>query len=282
MDKTYDKVSFEASRLVTRTYSTSFSIGVQCLDRSIRDALYGIYGFVRFADEIVDSFHGFDQETLLNEFEGDYYKALHTGISLNPILNAYQQVVRIYGIDDNLVQAFLKSMRTDLTKQKFNDYEMSEYIYGSAEAVGLMCLKVFVKGDDALYQELKPYAQRLGAAFQKINFLRDLRHDTEELKRTYFPILKDNPLNEESKKTILEEIDEDYRQALIGIRKLPSESRLGVYTAYLYYRKLTDKIAETKAEELMQKRIRISNTMKIMLLGKAYISSKLHNNAYTY
>lgn len=275
MDKTYYKVSFEASRLVTRSYSTSFSIGVRCLDASIRDAVYGIYGFVRFADEIVDSFHGFDQQMLLNEFEGEYYKALHAGISLNPILNSFQRVVKIYNIDDNLVQAFLKSMRSDLTRKRFSDYEIGKYIYGSAEVVGLMCLKVFVKGDDELYQNLKPYAQRLGAAFQKVNFLRDLQHDTEELKRTYFPILKDNPLDEESKKTILEDIDEDYRQALIGIRKLPRESRLGVYTAYLYYRKLTDKIAQTKAEELMQRRIRISNAMKIMLLGKAYLSSKL-------
>lgn len=275
MDRTYDKVSFEASRLVTRSYSTSFSIGVRCLAPSIRDAVYSIYGFVRFADEIVDSFNNFDQEMLLNEFEGDYYKALNAGISLNPILNSFQQIVRIYNIDDNLIQAFLKSMRSDLTKQKFSNYEISEYIYGSAEVVGLMCLKVFVKGNNELYQELKPYAQRLGAAFQKINFLRDLQYDMEALKRTYFPILKDNPLNEESKKTILQDINEDYRQALIGIRKLPRESRLGVYTAYLYYRKLTDKIAVTKAEQLMQKRIRISNTMKIMLLGKAYISSKL-------
>lgn len=275
MDKTYNKVSFEASRLVTRIYSTSFSIGVRCLDPSIRHAVYSIYGFVRLADEIVDSFHSFDQEMLFNEFEGDYYKALNAGISLNPILNSFQQVVTIYNIDDNLIQAFLQSMRSDLTKQKFSDSEISEYVYGSAEVVGLMCLKVFVKGDDELYKELKPYAQRLGAAFQKINFLRDLQHDTEELKRSYFPILKDNPLNEESKKTILNEIYQDYRQALLGIRKLPRESRLGVYTAYLYYRKLTSKIAKTKAEQLMQKRIRISNTMKIMLLGKAYISSKL-------
>lgn len=275
MDKTYDKVSFEASRLVTRIYSTSFSIGVRCLDPSIRDAVYSIYGFVRFIDEIVDSFHGFDQEMLLNEFEYDYYKALRSGISLNPILNSFQKIVHIYHIDDSLVQAFLKSMRCDLTQQKFNDCEIRDYIYGSAEVVGLMCLKVFVKGDDEFYKELKPYAQRLGAAFQKINFLRDLQHDTEELKRTYFPILKDHPLNEESKKTILEEINEDYRQALIGIRKLPRESRLGVYTAYLYYRKLTDKIARTKAEQLLQKRIRISNAVKIMLLGKAYISYKL-------
>lgn len=275
MDKIYHKVSFETSRLVTRSYSTSFSIGVRCLDPSIRDAVYSIYGFVRFADEIVDSFHGFNQEMLLDEFEDDYYRALNAGISLNPILNSFQHVVKIYHIDDNLVQAFLKSMRSDLSKQKFNNHEISEYIYGSAEVVGLMCLRVFVKGDDELYRELKPYAQRLGAAFQKINFLRDLQHDTEELKRSYFPILKDNPLNEESKKTILNEIYQDYRQALIGIRKLPRESRLGVYTAYLYYRKLTSKIAKTKAEQLMQKRIRISNTMKIMLLGKAYISSKL-------
>lgn len=275
MDKIYHKVSFETSRLVTRSYSTSFSIGVRCLDPSIRDAVYSIYGFVRFADEIVDSFHGFNQEMLLDEFEDDYYRALNAGISLNPILNSFQHVVKIYHIDDNLVQAFLKSMRSDLSKQKFNNHEISEYIYGSAEVVGLMCLRVFVKGDDELYRELKPYARRLGAAFQKINFLRDLQHDTEELKRSYFPILKDNPLNEESKKTILNEIYQDYRQALLGIRKLPRESRLGVYTAYLYYRKLTSKIAKTKAEQLMQKRIRISNTMKIMLLGKAYISSKL-------
>lgn len=275
MDKIYHKVSFETSRLVTRSYSTSFAIGVRCLDPSIREAVYGIYGFVRFADEIVHSFHGFDQQMLLDEFEGDYYKALSAGISLNPILNSFQQVVKVYNIDDSLVQAFLKSMRSDLTKQKFSNGEIDEYIYGSAEVVGLMCLKVFVNGDEELYNELKPYAQRLGAAFQKINFLRDLQHDTEELKRTYFPILKDNPLNEESKKVILEDIDEDYRQALIGIRKLPREARMGVYTAYLYYRKLTDKIAQTKVEELMQRRIRVSNAMKIMLLGKAYISSKL-------
>lgn len=275
MDKIYHKVSFETSRLVTRSYSTSFAIGVRCLDPSIREAVYGIYGFVRFADEIVDSFHGFNQEMLLDEFEGDYYRAMSAGISLNPILNSFQHVVKIYNIDDNLVQAFLKSMRSDLTQQKFSACEIGEYIYGSAEVVGLMCLKVFVKGDDELYRELKPYAQRLGAAFQKINFLRDLQHDTEELKRTYFPILKDNPLDEESKRAILEDIDEDYRQALIGIRKLPRESRMGVYTAYLYYRKLTDKIARTKAEELMQRRIRISNAMKLILLGKAYIFSKL-------
>lgn len=275
MDKIYNNVSFKASRMVTRCYSTSFSIGVWCLGPSIRDAVYGIYGFVRFADEIVDTFNGFNQERLLNEFEADYYKALNMGISLNPILNSFQQVVKQYNIDDNLIQAFLKSMRSDLTKQKFSNHEINEYIYGSAEVVGLMCLKVFVKGDNALYNELKPYAQRLGAAFQKINFLRDLQHDTEELKRTYFPILKDNPLDEESKNIILKDIDEDYRQALIGIRKLPRESRLGVYTAYLYYRKLTNKIAETKAELLMQKRIRISKPMKVMLLGQAYISSKL-------
>lgn len=275
MDKTYNKLSFETSRLVTRSYSTSFSIGVRCLDPSIRDAIYSIYGFVRFADEIVDSFHDSDQQMLLDEFECDYYKALKAGISLNPILNSFQQIVKIYHIDDSLVQAFLRSMRSDLTKQKFNDCEINDYIYGSAEVVGLMCLKVFVKADDTLYTQLKPYAQRLGAAFQKINFLRDLQYDTQELRRTYFPILKDHPLNEESKKIILEDIDEDYRQALVGIRKLPRESRLGVYTAYLYYRKLTDKIAQTKAELLMQKRIRISNPMKIILLGKAYISFKL-------
>lgn len=277
MNKLYERVSFDASKLVTKKYSTSFSIGVRCLDASIRDAIYGIYGFVRFADEIVDTFHGHDQELLLNDFEADYYKAVASGISLNPILHSFQKVVADYGIDDKLVKAFLQSMRSDLSKKKFDDSEIAEYIYGSAEVVGLMCLKVFVKGDESLYQELKPYAKHLGAAFQKINFLRDLHHDTEELKRFYFPILKDHPLNEESKRIILDDIHEDYRQAMIGIHKLPKEARLGVYTAYIYYKKLTDKIARTKAEELMNKRIRIPNGLKLMLFCKAYISTKIQS-----
>lgn len=276
MDQRFKQVSFNTSKMVTQLYSTSFSLGVRCFHPSIRDAIYSIYGFVRFADEIVDTFHDYNKEYLLTNFEKDYYKAFKHGISLNPILNSFQYTVKVYAIDDDLIQAFLKSMRSDLYQQKFDDHQINEYIYGSAEVVGLMCLKVFVKGNNFLYNELKPYAQRLGAAFQKVNFLRDLQHDTEGLKRTYFPILKDNPLNKETKQVIINDIMDDYAQALIGINRLPDESRLGVYTAYLYYKELTDKIKKTKAERLMQERIRVSNPMKIFLLCKAYFITKLN------
>lgn len=210
MEKLFNQISFEASKMVTKQYSTSFAIGVRCLDESIRDAIYSIYGFVRFADEIVDTFHKYDKEFLLDNYEKSYYEALRDGISLNPILNSFQQTVKTYTIEDDLIQSFLKSMRSDLRKQKFDDQEINEYIYGSAEVVGLMCLKVFVKGNKEYYDELKPYAMRLGAAFQKVNFLRDLRHDTDELKRTYFPILKHQPLNERTKGAILDDIYKDY------------------------------------------------------------------------
>lgn len=275
MDQLFKQVSFNTSKMVTQHYSTSFSLGVRCFHPSIRDAIYSIYGFVRFADEIVDTFHGYDKEYLLTSFENDYYTALHHGISLNPILNSFQHTVKSYQIDDDLVQAFLKSMKCDLDQRKFDDDQINEYIYGSAEVVGLMCLKVFVKGNCQLYDELEPYAKRLGAAFQKVNFLRDLQHDTEELKRTYFPILKNSPLNKETKQVIIDDIMDDYAQALIGIKRLPNESRLGVYTAYLYYKELTNKIKKTKAERLMQKRIRVSNSTKMLLLCKAYLTTKL-------
>lgn len=275
MDKFFHTVCVKTSRLVTTSYSTSFSIGVKCLHPSIRDAIYNIYGFVRFADEIVDTFQEYDREKLLNEFEEQYYKALEDRISLNPILNAFQHTVHTYHIQDELVQAFLKSMRSDLYKSRFDEEEIKEYIYGSADVVGLMCLKVFVKGNDDEYERLKPYAVRLGSAFQKINFLRDLKHDTHNLHRDYFPILKTEGLNEKTKKMILEDIMEDYRVALEGIKQLPQCARLGVYVAFLYYRSLTLRIMRTKAEKLMEERIRISDLNKIFLLFRAYVDTKM-------
>ncbi|MEN9919907.1 MAG: hypothetical protein RL662_2343 [Bacteroidota bacterium] len=276
MYKLFNKVSFATSKIVTQEYSTSFSIGVRCLAPSIRDAIYSVYGFVRFADEIVDTFHEYDKEHLLNCYESCYYQAIKDGISLNPILHSFQCTVKRYNIDDHLIQSFLKSMRSDLHNEKLDNNEIDEYIYGSAEVVGLMCLKVFVKGNETLYEELKPYAKRLGAAFQKINFLRDIQHDTQNLSRTYFPILKEEELNERTKQILLDDILADYEQAMIGIKKLPKEAYLGVYTAYLYYKKLTNKIQHTKAEELMSKRISVSNSTKMLLLCKAYLTSKLN------
>ncbi|MCD7935834.1 MAG: phytoene/squalene synthase family protein [Tannerellaceae bacterium] len=270
MDKLFYDVSFETSRVVTRTYSTSFTIGVKCLAPDIQDAIYSIYGFVRFADEIVDTFHQYDKAFLLDDFEQEYNKAFRLGISLNPVLNSFQHTVKKYRIPDELIRSFLESMRADLVKKQFTAAELNRYIYGSAEAVGLMCLQVFVKGDEEKYQQLAPYAKRLGAAFQKINFLRDLRHDTASLHRVYFPVLQEQSLNEENKKMILDEIQEDYRFALEGIRQLPDCARLGVYTAYLYYETLTQDIRNTRADRLMQYRVRISNLRKLYLFCKAY------------
>jgi len=276
MDKLFQDVSFKTSRLVTKSYSSSFYIGVSSLHPTIQDAIFSIYGFVRFADEIVDTFHDFNKEKLLADFEQQYYESLDQGISLNPILNAFQHTVTKYKITDDLVKAFLKSMKSDLHKTKFTEQEIKEYIYGSADVVGLMCIRVFVNGDEDEYEKLKPYAMRLGSAFQKINFLRDLKHDTSQLHRTYFPILKTEPFNESTKKIILDDIYEDYRVALIGINQLPINSRKGVYTAYLYYLELTKRIEKTKAEKLMQVRISVPTYIKTLLLFRAYFYIKLN------
>lgn len=274
MEELFHHVCIRTSQLVTHTYSTSFSIGVKCLHPSIRNDIYSIYGFVRVADEIVDTFHDYDRQNLLEEFEKEYYKALERKISLNPVLHSFQNTVRRYNIQDELVNAFFKSMKSDLCSTTFTEEGLREYIYGSADVVGLMCLKVFVRGDNEDYNRLKPYAMRLGSAFQKINFLRDLSHDIHQLHRIYFPILKTEPLNERTKRVILDEILEDYRIALKGIRQLPDCARLGVYTAYLYYKSLTRQIEKVKAELLLQKRIRISNMEKMVLLGKALLYNK--------
>lgn len=274
MDELYVDVCFNASRQITNRYSTSFSIGVRCLGKDIRDAIYGVYGFVRVADEIVDTFHGYDRKVLLDEFEKEYFRAWDRGISTNPVINAFQLTVRRYGIDNELVRAFLRSMRMDLDHSDFTDDEIGEYIYGSAEVVGLICLTVFVDGDREEFQRLKPYAKRLGAAFQKINFLRDLKNDTLYLHRVYFPILASEPLTEQTKRLILDDIYQDYAEARKGIRQLPVCARMGVYAAYLYYFALTKAIEKTPAPKLLDKRIRISNGRKAMLLGRAYLTRK--------
>lgn len=274
MDPLYDKVCFGTSRLITRRYSTSFSIGVRCLGREIRDAVYGVYGFVRIADEIVDTFLEEDREALLDEFEAEYYRALERGISTNPVIHAFCGVVRRYRIDDSLVRAFLGSMRMDLHRNRYTEDELGKYIFGSAEVVGLICLQIFVQGDRERYRQLEPYARRLGAAFQKVNFLRDLKDDREALHRIYFPQLKNGTLTEEVKKRLLDDIYADFAQAREGIRRLPDCAWLGVYTAYLYYLALARAIAATPCERLSETRIRISNLRKLLLFGRAYLTRK--------
>ncbi len=278
MKALFDQVSNNCSRLVTKKYSTSFSLAVKMLSPEIRTAIYNIYGFVRFADEIVDSFHAYDKEKLINKFEADYYEALEDGISLNPILNAFQKTVFQYQISDDLVQAFLKSMKADLHKTEYTTKEeYDSYIYGSADVVGLMCLRVFVNGDTEKYNELKDAAMRLGSAFQKVNFLRDLKDDIDNLNRSYFPNVDLRALNNESKNQIINEIEEDFEVAFKeGILKLPVEAKFGVYIAYRYYRKLLNKLKNTPSSKILETRVRISNPMKINLLARSFVKYKLN------
>jgi 15-cis-phytoene synthase len=277
MKKLFDEVSFKCSVLVTKSYSTSFSMAVHMLSPTIRDAIYSIYGFVRFADEIVDSFHGFDKEDLIVDFEKEYYKAYKSGISLNPILNSFQLTVKKYNIDDDLIQAFLKSMKMDLIKSDYHSLEeYKEYIYGSADVVGLMCLKVFVKGDLKIYDELKEEAMRLGSAFQKVNFLRDLKDDNLVLNRNYFPGVDLNSFDEKSKLMIIKEIEEDFKVAYQGILKLPEEAKFGVYTAFVYYSKLLKKLENTPYHKIGNERIRVSNYTKARLFANSFVSYKLN------
>ncbi|WP_299160167.1 squalene/phytoene synthase family protein [uncultured Tenacibaculum sp.] len=278
MKKLFDEVSYSCSKLVTQKYSTSFSLATRMLSPKIRVAIYNIYGFVRFADEIVDSFHKYNKEELLNRFENDYYLSKKEGISLNPILNSFVHTVNMYSISDDLVQAFLKSMRADLYKTEYTtEEEYKEYIYGSADVVGLMCLKVFVNGNDKRYNELKEAAMRLGSAFQKVNFLRDLKDDYEVLNRSYFPNINLEKLNDSSKELIIKEIEEDFEYAFKnGVLKLPVEAKFGVFIAYRYYKKLLKKLKATPSSKIMDTRIRISNPMKINLLARSYVKYKLN------
>ncbi|MTI33497.1 phytoene/squalene synthase family protein [Xanthovirga aplysinae] len=271
MKALFDSLSEEVSKLTTRKYSTSFSIGIYFLDKKFHIPIYGIYGFVRLADEIVDSFHGYKQKALLQEIRENTFQAIEEKISINPILNSFQHAVNVYKIDLELIDIFLNSMEMDL-KQKTHDINSyQEYILGSAEVVGLMCLKTFSEGNDSLYKELKPYAKRLGAAFQKINFLRDLNMDFHTLGRSYFPKIELQNFNDQQKLLIEKEIYEDFKQGLEGIRRLPNGARLGVYVAYVYFYALFQKIRATSSERIMRSRIRISNQRKIGLLIHSYL-----------
>ena len=268
MEQLFHDSSFECSKIITKTYSTSFSIAVKLLAPSIRADIYNVYGFVRYADEIVDSFHEYNKEFLLNRFEEEYYISMKEGISLNPIINSFIKTVKKYSISDDLVQAFLKSMRLDLTKSDYTTQkEYEEYIYGSADVVGLMCLKVFVGGDQKKYDELKESAMSLGTAFQKVNFLRDLKDDYEDLNRSYFPNINIATLTPEDKNAIVKEIEADFELAYKGIVNLPVEARLGVYTAYIYYKKLLHKISKVSSDKILTTRIRVSNPKKISLVA---------------
>ncbi len=276
MKSTFDAVSFQCSKLVTKNYSTSFSLAVKMLSPNIRDGIYSIYGFVRLADEIVDSFHDYDKENLINDFEKEYYKAMEKGISLNPIINAFQHTVKQYNIPNDHVQAFLKSMKLDLIKSAYNTQtEYEDYIYGSADVVGLMCLKVFVAGKDQKYEQLKHSAMRLGSAFQKVNFLRDLKDDNLVLNRNYFPGVDLNSFDENAKDKIIKEIEADFKIAYQGIIKLPIEAKFGVYTAYIYYKKLLKKLKNTPYHEIGNSRIRVSNYTKAGLLAQSFVTYKL-------
>lgn len=277
MKSIFDTISFECSRNVTKSYSTSFASAVKMLAPSIRQDIYNIYGFVRFADEIVDSFHEYDKEHLFELFEQDFYRALDNKISLNPILNAFQHTVHKYGIPLNLIEAFMKSMKLDLVKTDYKTTEeYQEYIYGSADVVGLMCLKVFVKGDEKKYEELKNGAMKLGSAFQKVNFLRDLKADFEGLSRTYFPNTNLHQLDEASKQLIISEIEADFAAGYEGIVALPLEAKFGVYTAYVYYKKLLSKLKNTPSAEIKNTRIRVPDYEKFGLFAKCYFSYKLN------
>lgn len=277
MKSLFDTVSKECSKLVTNSYSTSFSLATKMLSDSIRQDIYNIYGFVRFADEIVDTFHDYDKEKLFKHFEVDLEHALEDKISLNPILNSFQHTFHTYGIDKHLVDAFMSSMRLDLYKKDYlTDEEYKAYIYGSADVVGLMCLKVFVNGDNEKYEDLKESAMSLGSAFQKVNFLRDLKADFEHLNRTYFPNTDLNQLDEASKQAIIAEIEKDFENGLKGIKRLPLEAKFGVFMAYRYYHKLLDKLKKTPALKIKSTRIRVANYKKVELLTRSYVKYQLN------
>ncbi len=275
MKQLFDDLSMKVSRLITKSYSTSFSLGIYFLSPSIRDSIYAIYGYVRVADEIVDSFEGYDKRKLLQRFRDDTYDALENRISVNPVLNSFQKTVHEYKIDTNLIEVFLHSMEMDLEKINYTREVYNEYIVGSAEVVGLMCLHVFTDGEAEAFSKLKPYAMRLGAAFQKVNFLRDLREDYEELGRCYFPGVDLSDFSCEAKKQIEREIEDDFQYALIGIKKLPASCKGGVYLAYVYYHTLFRKIKRLPAKRIMVERVRINNGKKIGLMINSMVMHKM-------
>lgn len=273
----YAEISFTTSKIITQKYSTSFSIAVSFLPQEMRQAIYSIYGFVRLADEIVDTFHSINQELILNNFENDFYDTLNNGISMNPVLHSFAITLKKYNIPTHLVDSFFKSMKTDLNKQIYrNNSELNEYIYGSADVVGLMCLMVFVNGNKQLYTDLEKPAMKLGSAFQKVNFLRDLKEDIEDLDRTYFPQFNGNTFSEVVKISLIKDIEIDFKEAKEGIDALPGKSKLAVYIAFVYYNKLLHHLKTTPADQIMEKRIRVSSSTKLMLLCKAYVKFQLN------
>lgn len=277
MKKIFDEVSYSCSEKVTKTYSTSFSLATRLLSENIRRDIYNIYGFVRFADEIVDSFHDYDKKELFKDFSLDLDKALKNKIHLNPILNSFQHTFHKYDIDISLVDAFMKSMKMDLSKKKYSTVkEFKEYIYGSADVVGLMCLKVFVQGNKKLYLSLKENAMSLGSAFQKVNFLRDLKADKEDLNRSYFPNTSFKNLDEKNKGFIISDIENDFSKGLEGIKNLPIEAKFGVFMAYRYYNQLLKKLKKTPATEIINRRIRVPNLKKLELLTRSYVKYQLN------
>lgn len=276
MKQIFDNLSQDMSKMTTRRYSTSFSLGIRFLNKDLHKPIYSIYGFVRFADEIVDSFDGFDKSTLLSEFKKDTYAAIKNKISLNPILNAFQWVVNTYKVPHELIETFMNSMEMDLDKKVYDKETYEKYILGSAEVVGLMCLKIFVGGDENEYERLKMNAMKLGSAFQKINFLRDLNDDFNELGRTYFPGVNMNDFNNIVKKEIEADIEKDFKLGYEGILMLPKQARFGVYMAYKYYFKLFKKIKRTKAERILEERVRIPNRKKARILVTSYVRHNLN------
>ena len=275
MKNIFDEVSEKCSKVVTKSYSTSFYSAVGMLGESIRQDVHNVYGFVRFADEIVDSFEGYKKTYLLDKFEKDFYESVEQKISLNPILNAFQKTIHKYNIDLDLVDAFLKSMKMDLEQKEYfsrEDYE--RYIYGSADVVGLMCLKIFVEGNEREYQRLKSSAMKLGSAFQKVNFLRDFKSDIELLERSYFPNVNLQELDYQSKEDIINEIKKDFESAYDGIIQLPKSSKRGVYTAYVYYRRLLKKLDDTPYEKILESRIRVNDFTKMRLMARSFVEVK--------
>lgn len=276
MIELYNTTTLKCSKLITQHYSTSFTLGIKTLDKKFHLPVYAIYGFVRYADEIVDTFHEYDKKALLDRFRKDTYDAIAEKISLNPVLHSFQLVVNQYHIERELIDAFLHSMEMDLTETDYSDGSYEEYIYGSAEVVGLMCLRVFCEGDDNNYQSLKAPAKRLGAAFQKVNFLRDMKSDFKERGRVYFPGVDFNQFTENDKSEIVDDIQADFDAALEGIRKLPPGAKLGVYLAYIYYVSLFNKIKNAPTKKILQERIRIPDSLKMLLLAKSYFIHRLN------
>lgn len=275
MREIFDEVSARCSRDATRSYSTSFSTASLLLGRKVREGIYGVYGFVRVADEIVDTFHGGDQEVMLDEFRRETRRAIDRGLSLNPILHSFQAFVRQYGIEWELIEAFFRSMEADLRVRRHDETSYREYVYGSAEAVGLMCLRVFADGDDAYYRRHVAPARALGAAFQKVNFLRDLKHDYEELGRSYFPGVDPDHFSARQKEEIERDIEEDFRTALGGIPSLPASARVGVYLAYVYYHTLFRKLRRLPPDRLRAQRVRVPDSEKLLLLVSSYCRCRL-------